>query len=121
MKANWRQQVLQEWQPLAAADSGCEAAKARPVAELVPKLMRRLGLEQRLQQSQIYHRWAEIVGEEVARHAQPVGLRQGVLQVRVDHPVWLQELSRYHKALLLQKIQQRFGSRLVREISFRIG
>jgi len=41
--------------------------------------------------------------------------------VTVDHPVWLQELSRFHKALMLQKVQERIGRKAVRDICFRIG
>ena len=50
-----------------------------------------------------------------------MSLRNGLLVVAVDHPVWLQELSRYHKSLLLQKIKERVGKNAVRDIVFRIG
>ena len=89
--------------------------------KLVPSVMKSLGLEQRLQQSQVFFLWREIVGSDIARHAQPSRLRNGVLMVSVDHPIWLQELSRYHKSLLLQKIKERIGQNAVRNIVFRIG
>jgi predicted nucleic acid-binding Zn ribbon protein len=96
----------------------------RPAAAtntLVPAVMKRLGLEQRLQQSQVFFLWPQIVGTDIAHHAQPVSLRNGLLVVVVDHPVWLQELARYHKALLLQKVRERVGKQTVRDIAFRIG
>lgn len=114
-----RIQVLRDWQPY-----GRWEAPARPapvLQQLVPGVMKRLGLEQRLLQSQIFHQWATIVGAEVVRHAQPVSLKNGLLVVAVDHPVWLQELSRYHKPLLLQNIRDRVGKTAVRDIVFRIG
>lgn len=88
---------------------------------LVPVVMKGLGLEQRLQQSQVFHLWPNLVGADIARHAQPVALRHGVLIVAVDHPVWLQELSRYHKPAILQKVHATVGKKTVRDISFRIG
>jgi predicted nucleic acid-binding Zn ribbon protein len=91
------------------------------MSKLVPSVMKGLGLEQRLQQSQVFVLWPEIVGADIAKHAQPVSLRNGLLVVAVDHPVWLQELSRYHKSLLLQNIKERVGKTTVRDIVFRIG
>jgi predicted nucleic acid-binding Zn ribbon protein len=115
-----RQQVLREWHPFAATENpGTNAAAA--LERIVPKVMKGLGLEQRLQQSQVFFLWPQIVGADIARHAQPVSLRNGILIVAVDHPVWLQELSRFHKPLLLQKVRERIGKKAVRDIVFRIG
>jgi predicted nucleic acid-binding Zn ribbon protein len=114
-----RARVLHEWQPF--SPSSPLAKPAHPVSQLVPQVMKKLGLEQRLQQSQVFFLWPEIVGSDIAHHAQPVSLRNGLLVVAVDHPIWLQELSRYHKPLMLQKVQERVGKKAVRDICFRIG
>ena len=119
MTPAWRVRVLREWQPFGQWDAPARPASA--LQELVPGVMKRLGLEQRLVQAQIFHQWATIVGADVARHAQPVSLKNGLLVVAVDHPVWLQELARYHKPLLLQKIRDRVGQPALRDIVFRIG
>lgn len=115
-----RAKVFREWRPHAAPDSGVPPPPA-PVHQLVPGLMKKLGLEQRLQQSQVFYLWPDIVGADVARHAQPVSLRNGYLTIAVDHPIWLNELKRYHKDLLLQKIRAAIGPRAVKDLSFRIG
>jgi predicted nucleic acid-binding Zn ribbon protein len=116
-----RAQVLREWRPSYAGPDAHGPKPASPTNLLVPMVMKKLGLEQRLQQSQVFYLWAEIVGSDVARHAQPVSLRNGQLVVAVDHPGWLQELSRYHKPLILQKIQTCVGKKAVHDICFRIG
>lgn len=116
-----RAQVLREWRPFGAASEPNNARTAAPPSKLVPGVMKELGLEQRLQQSQVFSLWAQMVGTDIARHAQPVSLRNNLLVVAVDHPVWLQELSRYHKTLLLQKIHATVGKKTVRDIIFRIG
>ena len=121
MTPAWRSQVLREWRPLY---TGADAPVAQPdnsTNKLVPVVMKRLGLEQRLQQSQVFFLWPHIVGSDIARHAQPVSLRNGLLIVAVDHPVWLQELSRYHKPLIVQRVQDRVGKKAIRDIAFRIG
>lgn len=116
-----RAQVLREWRPLHTAVDASVAQTANSTNKLVPLVMKQLGLEQRLQQSQVFHLWRDIVGSDIARHAQPVSLRNGLLIVAVDHPVWLQELSRYHKPLILQRVHERVGKKAVRDIAFRIG
>ena len=116
-----RTQILREWRPFHADADLLGTRPANSTNQLVPLVMKQLGLEQRLQQSQVFYLWTNIVGTDIARHAQPVGLRNGILIVAVDHPIWLQELARYHKALILQKVQERVGKKAVRDIVFRIG
>ena len=119
MTPTLRTQVLREWQPYGQWEAPARPASA--LQQLVPGVMKRLGLEQRLLQSQIFHQWAAIVGAENARHAQPVSFKNSLLVVTVDNSAWLQELSRYHKPLLLQKIRERIGKAAIRDIVFRIG
>jgi hypothetical protein len=35
--------------------------------------------------------------------------------------MWLQEITRYSNPLILQKVQERLGKKVVRDIAFRIG
>ncbi|MCX7887205.1 MAG: DUF721 domain-containing protein [Verrucomicrobiae bacterium] len=111
-----RAKVLREWQPYAEETP----PPAQSLAELVPVVIRRLGLQQRLVESQLFTRWAEIVGEFNARICQPLSLRKGRLTIVVGHPAYIQELRPY-KSLFLQKIRERLGCVSVREIVFRVG
>ena len=116
-----RAKVLHEWRP-SFGDADPHGHKpASPANQLVPLVMKQLGLEERLQQSQVFFLWPTIVGSDIARHAQPVSLKNGLLIVACDHPMWLQEITRYSKPLILQKVQERLGKKAVRDISFRIG
>jgi predicted nucleic acid-binding Zn ribbon protein len=114
-----RAQVLREWQPFVRPEP--VARLAMPLGKLVPAVVQGLGLSERLQQSQVFFHWPDIVGKDIATHAHPVSLRNKLLVVAVDHPGWLQELSRYHKPLLLQKVRDRIGKAAVKDIVFRIG
>ena len=113
-----RARVLHEWQPLAKWEKPAPTTPA--LHQLVPGVMKHLGLEKRLHQSQVFHQWAEIVGSDIARHAQPVSLQNGILRVSIDHPVWHHALLP-NKPILLQKIRERIGRTAVREIIFRIA
>jgi predicted nucleic acid-binding Zn ribbon protein len=114
-----RAQVLREWGRHAAADAAVAAWPA--MCDLVPSVVKKLGLEKRLHESQVCTLWPTIVGADIARHAQPLGLRNGTLLVVVDHPIWLQELARHHKDLILRRIRETVGPNVVRNICFRIG
>jgi predicted nucleic acid-binding Zn ribbon protein len=53
--------------------------------------------------SQVFARWEELVGPDVAAHAVPKTLRDGVLTIVVDHPAWASSL-RLLTADLLRRI-----------------
>ena len=54
-------------------------------------------------------------------HAQPAGIRRGTLFVNVDSSVWLDEIVRYRRREILERLQNSFGRELIRRISFRVG
>jgi predicted nucleic acid-binding Zn ribbon protein len=115
-----RQQVLREWRPYADHERETNRPAVKALPQLVPHVMKSLGLEQRLHQAQVLHLWPQIVGPTVAQLSRPFSLRNGRLELRVDHPAYIQEL-RPHKPLMLQKIAARIGPGVVRDILFRVG
>jgi len=52
---------------------------------------------------------------------QLLGLREGVLYVRVLQPALHYELEQVSKAEILRKLKKRFGGKTIRDIRFRIG
>jgi predicted nucleic acid-binding Zn ribbon protein len=118
VRPSLRAQVLREWCPYTGEPPAPDIV---PTGKLVPKVLKGFGLEQRLQESRVFSLWANIVGADIAKHAQPVSMKKGRLEVIVDHPIWLNELSRYHKPMMLQKIQAVVGKQAVRDLVFRIG
>ena len=57
----------------------------------------------------------------IIAHAQPTGLNKGTLFVTVDSSVWLNEIVRYRRKEVLDRLQHSFGSDLIARISFRVG
>jgi predicted nucleic acid-binding Zn ribbon protein len=119
MNASLRSAIIAEWR-------GLPEKKARPdrfqgTAELLPKIMQRLGLRERLHETEVIDAWSKIVGEFIAAHSAPVALREGVLYVRVLQPALHYELEQISKIEILRKLRQRFGSKTIRDIRFRIG
>jgi predicted nucleic acid-binding Zn ribbon protein len=119
MNSFFRAAAIAEWR-------GLPEPKVRPdhweaPAELLPKLMQRLGLKERLHEAEMIDAWAKIVGEFIAAHSAPVALRERILYVRVLQPSLHYELEQVSKNEILRKLKQRFGSKTIRGIRFRLG
>ncbi len=83
-------------------------------------LSKRLGLESRLLELRLRHRWRDIVGEPMASHTWPAQIRFKKLYLLVRNPVWLQQLT-FLKPALLTKLQAESGPGSVTDIAFRVG
>jgi hypothetical protein len=57
----------------------------------------------------------------IAAHSAPVALREGILYVRVLQPALHYELEQISKTEILRKLKQRFGSKTIRDVRFRVG
>jgi predicted nucleic acid-binding Zn ribbon protein len=119
MNPSLRAAVVAEWR-------GLPANKTRPdrwqaPGDLLPKLMKELGLSERLRESEVIDAWKQIVGDFIAAHSTPVSLRAGLLSVRVLQPSLHYQFETISKAEILRKLKQRFGTKIIREIRFRVG
>jgi predicted nucleic acid-binding Zn ribbon protein len=83
-------------------------------------LAKRLGLESRLLELRLQHRWHEIVGEPMASHTWPAQIRFKKLYLVVRNSVWLQQLT-FLKPALLTKLQAESGTDVVTDIACRVG
>lgn len=102
--------------PPAAADQ----RRPTKVGDTLGALLQRIDPDQRMKAFRVWTFWDAEVGESVARHAQPDGFRAGVLSVRVDGSVWMQELQ-FLKESLRSRLNQRLGEPLIRDIYFVSG
>jgi predicted nucleic acid-binding Zn ribbon protein len=119
MNPSLRAAVIAEWRGL--PERKMRADRWQSPAELVPKLMQRLGLRERLHEREVIDAWSKIVGEFIAAHSTPFALREGILYVRVLQPVLHYELEQVSKIDILRKLKKRFGPKTVRDVRFRVG
>ena len=75
----------------------------------------RLGLEDARATGLLWARWVEVVGDAVAKNAEPTSLKRGVLRVRAASPGWAQELT-YLAAEIRSRANALAGSEIVREV-----
>src|SRR6059058_2264658 len=119
MNRSLRAAVIAEWRGL--PEKKMRADRWQAPAEVLPKLMQRLGLRERLHETEVIEAWSKIVGDFIGAHSAPVALREGVLYVRVLQPALHYELEQVSKIDILRKLKQRFGAKIIRDIRFRVG
>jgi len=90
------------------------------LGEVLGDFLGRSGLNPRIQEQKILYSWDKAVGNAIAERTQPVSVRNRVLQVKVSNSVWMQELQ-FMKNLIIQRLQERTGEDLLKDLRFFIG
>lgn len=78
-------------------------------------------MDRRQAETEILKVWNHLLDPNIAAHAIPTGIRKGTLFVTVDSSVWLDEIVRYRRREILERLQHSFGRDLIQKISFRVG
>jgi predicted nucleic acid-binding Zn ribbon protein len=81
-------------------DQPKEPAAARRIGESLDAYLSSQGLSRAKSLATLSVSWEEIVGPDVAKHAQPGALKDGELVVIVDHPAWATQLNFLSERLL---------------------
>ena len=110
-----RHRVLREWRGLPNEPTPDAQIV---ISDVLAKVITRLGLNTRIKQEEIAATWSELVGDFLAAHSEPQQLSHGILSVRVIQPTICYELDRVWKKEVLQKLQSRFGAKLIRDVRF---
>lgn len=110
--------ALLEWRGLPEPPD--PARHQHSTASLIPGLLSRLGLDQRLRDQEIAATWHTIAGEFAARYSHPQKLRHRTLTITVSQPAVLWTLDR-SKATLLARLQEKFGRDTIRDLRFQAG
>ena len=122
IRPNDRQNVLASWRgvdvtPLETA----RALRSKSLGEIIPRVLTHIGLDRRRAEAEVMRVWNHLIDPTILAHAQPTGLHKGTLFVTVDSSVWLDEIVRYRRREILERLQHSFGRDLITRISFRTG
>jgi predicted nucleic acid-binding Zn ribbon protein len=117
-----RQRALAQWRGWnwTAAEIARDAS-GRKADAVLPRVLAGLRMERRQAEAEIVRVWNCQLDPNIVAHAQPTGIRNGTLFVTVDSSVWLDEIVRYRRREILERLQNSFGRELIRRISFRLG
>ncbi len=87
----------------------------------MPQILSKLRMDKRQGESEILRVWQHLIDPTITAHAQPTGVNKGTLFVTVDSSVWLDEIVRYRRKEILDRLQTSFGREVIQRISFRVG
>jgi predicted nucleic acid-binding Zn ribbon protein len=116
------QRVLAQWRGMDV--SPAEKAlrpSAQSVGNIMPKVLTELRIDRRQSEAEIARVWNNLIDPSITAHATPTGIHKGTLFVTVDSNVWLDEIVRYRRKEILDRLQHSFGKDIVTRISFRLG
>ena len=88
---------------------------ATNAAETAASVLRKLGGRQPGIHPEIWSRWTEIVGPDLARRTLPSGIRGKTLLLAVKSSAWLQEMT-FLKARLLERLSDEIGPGVITDI-----
>ena len=67
--------------------------QAERIGSLLQQMLKQSELGHQLNRHQAWLIWDKLVGKQIALRARPLRIRKGILEVQVDHPVWMQQLQ----------------------------
>ncbi|MGE2835471.1 DUF721 family protein [Mycobacterium sp. SMC-4] len=91
---------------------GPDARDPQPLGALTSDLARSRGWSAKVAEGAVFGRWREVVGDQIADHAAPKSLHEGVLTVTAESTAWATQL-RMVQAQLLAKIAAAVGDGVV--------
>ena len=119
---NARARVLAQWRGWdTTGDEKARRLSSRKAGDVMSSVLSGLRIDQRQSETEILKVWNNIMDPNVTAHAQPTGIRKGTLFVTVDHSAWLDEIVRYRRKEILDRLQSSFGRELIARISFQVG
>lgn len=91
---------------------GPDRRDPQPLVEATRDLARSRGWSARVAEGAVFGQWASVVGHNIADHATPTALRDGVLSVSAESTAWATQL-RLVQAQLIAKIAAAVGNGVV--------
>jgi predicted nucleic acid-binding Zn ribbon protein len=91
-----------------------------PLSDALARVGAELGLAPGGAHATLEARWDEVMGADVGAHARLVSLRDGVLTVAVDDPIWATQL-RYLEPAIVTRATALLGPGVVVRVRVRVG
>lgn len=100
-----------------AQDTPPPGFNAQSIGDVIPDVVRQLGVADAYWAQSLQKDWPELVGPDVAVHARPGRLEKQTLYIYVQHPAWLMELRHLEKHVL-QRLQARYNADRIRRVKW---
>ena len=94
------------------------------ISEILTTALSRYRLAQDTSMTQIWDIWDEALGKDIAENIKPDAFKDGILMVNVSSSAWMHQL-RFLEAEIIQnlnqKLSQKLGHPMIKQIRFKIG
>lgn len=121
-KLKAKEHVLAQWRGVnTRPEEQARRFTAQSAADVMPKVLTGLRMDARRAEAEIVRVWNHLIDPHITAHAQPTGINKGTLFVTVDSSPWLDEIVRYRRKEILDRLQHSFGKQMISKISFRVG
>lgn len=86
--------------------------------DLLDKLMDKWGHTPRLKEEDLQLRWADIMGNMIAKHTKRLAVHNNKLYIEIDSPIIRTELI-YGKTVIIEKVNASMGKGYISDVIFR--
>lgn len=95
--------------------AGPDARDPQPFGALANAVAKSRGWSPKVAEGTVFGQWPRVVGDDIAAHAEPVSLTDGVLAVSAESTAWATQL-RMMQAQILAKIAAAVGDGVVKSL-----
>ena len=95
--------------------SGPDWRDPQPLGALTGALARKRGWSEKVAEGTVFGRWSQVVGDDIAVHAEPTTLEEGVLAIAAESTAWATQL-RMMQPQILAKINAAVGHGVVKSL-----
>ncbi len=89
------------------------------IGDLLPRVLKGLGLEGRLEEGRLRAEWKSVVGEAIGDRSRPLRVRGKTLLVEVENSTWMNEIQ-FHRNEIVRKVNAGFPKLKIDEIRLQL-
>lgn len=92
-------------------------SSAKPLNQLIQQFLESVGIGGKIEENLPMVYWDSVVGKDISRQTTPYKIADGILYVKVEDPVWRNELQ-FFKSEIIQKLNSKTGKQLIKDVKF---
>ena len=93
--------------------------RTKRIGELLPRALKGLGIEGKLEEGRLRSEWRSLVGDAIAERSNPLRGRGKTLLVEVQNSTWMNEIQ-FHRGDISRKVNGRFPKLKIEEIRLQL-
>ncbi|HDL07738.1 MAG TPA: DUF721 domain-containing protein, partial [Desulfobacteraceae bacterium] len=90
------------------------------VGGIIEKILNRFNHEPDKELKKVWSVWNDVMEKSIAENARPAAFKGDILLLNVNSSAWMHQLQ-FFKENIIEKLNNSFGKKLVKDIKFKIG